>query len=120
MPIEDYADRQEAKRDRLEERADKAATRADQAHRAADRIYHGIPMGQPILVGHHSEKHHRRDLERADNAMHRTIEESEKAQHLRQRADGLGKHGISSDDPTAPDQITERIAALTLADKVKP
>lgn len=112
MPIEDFAQRQEAKRDRLEERADKAAHRADQAQRTADAIFNGIPLGQPILVGHHSEKRHRRDLDRAGRAMDRTIEESKKADHLRQRAEGLGQHGISSDDPTAPDQLTARIAEL--------
>jgi uncharacterized protein DUF3560 len=112
MPIEDYAERQEAKRERLEDRADKAASRAQQHQKTADSILSVIPMGQPILVGHHSEKRHRRDLARADRALHGSVEESAKAKFLRARADGLGKHGISSDDPGAPDKIAERIEQL--------
>ena len=48
MPIEDYAERQEAKRERLEDRADKAETRAHQHQRRADQIFNAIPMGQPL------------------------------------------------------------------------
>lgn len=112
MPIEDFADRQEAKRERLEDRADKAETRSQQHQKTADAIFNGIPVGQPILVGHHSEKRHRRDLARADRAMRGSIEEAENANRLWARAESLGQHGISSDDPQAPDKIAERIAQL--------
>ena len=47
----------------------------------------GIPFGQPILVGHHSERAHRKVLERADNAMRKGIEESKKADNYRARAE---------------------------------
>jgi hypothetical protein len=43
-------------------------------------------MGQPILVGHHSEGRHRRDLERADRLTRRSIEESDQAGELGRRA----------------------------------
>ncbi|WP_132290495.1 DUF3560 domain-containing protein [Kribbella sp. VKM Ac-2568] len=40
--------------------------------RAARRqISDHIPLGQPILVGHHSERRHRRDIERMDRLMQR-------------------------------------------------
>lgn len=112
MPIEDFADRQEAKRERLEDRADKAQNLASGHQKTADAIFNGIPMGQPILVGHHSEKRHRRDLARADRALRGSIDEAENANRLRQRAEGLGQHGISSDDPQASEKIAERIAQL--------
>ncbi|HAO14890.1 MAG TPA: hypothetical protein DDE71_04930, partial [Tenacibaculum sp.] len=40
----------------------------------------GIPFGQPILVGHHSEKRHRRTIEKAHRAMDKCLEESKKAE----------------------------------------
>ncbi|HEU0227253.1 MAG TPA: DUF3560 domain-containing protein [Arachidicoccus soli] len=47
----------------------------------------GIPLGQPILVGHHSESRHRKVIERADNAMRKSIEEDKKAEDYRRRAE---------------------------------
>jgi hypothetical protein len=47
----------------------------------------GIPLGQPILVGHHSESRHRKVIERADNAMRKSIEEDTKAEDYRRRAE---------------------------------
>lgn len=47
----------------------------------------GIPLGQPILVGHHSEKRHRRAIEKADNAMRKSVEETEKAEAYNRRAE---------------------------------
>src|SRR6185312_683064 len=48
--------------ERAEERADRfqdySANRAEDAHRAkeaVEQLANGIPLGQPILVGHHSE-----------------------------------------------------------------
>jgi hypothetical protein len=67
-------------------------------------------MGQPILVGHHSEGRHRRALERSDNAMRKAHEESERAKELQHRADAVGTGGISSDDPQAVEKLREKLA----------
>ena len=32
-----------------------------------------IPLGQPILIAHHSESHARKDAERSENGMHKTV-----------------------------------------------
>jgi hypothetical protein len=45
-----------------------------------------LSLGEPIKVGHHSEKRHRALLERNDNKMRRSYEEMEKAQEYRQKA----------------------------------
>ena len=44
-------------------------------------------MGQPILVGHHSEGHHRRDLEKSWNAMGKCVEMSKKAESHENKAE---------------------------------
>ncbi len=90
-----FAEQQAAKVERAEERAERMEKHTENAeHRAAiaferadlSESKSGIPLGQPILVGHHSERRHRRALERADNAMRRGIEESDKAKYFAQRA----------------------------------
>ena len=60
---EDYQERKEARIDRMEERAAHAQAESTAASHAAHEIMRLIPPGQPILVGHHSERHHRRDMD---------------------------------------------------------
>lgn len=47
-------------------------------NKSHDLVKH-IPLGQPILVGHHSENHHRRTLDKSWNAMGKSVEMSDKA-----------------------------------------
>ncbi|MFJ5927974.1 DUF3560 domain-containing protein [Kitasatospora sp. NPDC092948] len=88
-----FADAEQERYDRAEHRAERheelsgnAAGRSDAAYRGARAIGDGIPFGQPVLVGHHSERRHRRDLERIDNGMRRSIEEQDKAEYHADRA----------------------------------
>ncbi len=92
-------------------RQDDAAARLDQAHRIADMI----PLGQPILVGHHSERRHRRDLDRIDSNMARGCDSLHMAEHHVGKAAGLQcqlDSSIFSDDPDAVDALRRRIAGL--------
>ena len=100
-PRNAYEEKQEAKRERLAARAEKADAEAVAARSVIDRISSVIPLGQPVLVGHHSEKRHRRDLEKMDRAMGKSVEASKKADDLRRRAESVGTAGVSSDDPEA-------------------
>lgn len=72
-----------------------------------------IPMGQPILVGHHSEKGHRSLLNKADNSMRASIEADKKAAYYSDRAETLeNNNAISSDDPNAIERLTVKLAHL--------
>lgn len=103
--------KQEARRARLEAAADRAEARADAAYKRADmsEAATGIPFGQPILVGHHSEARHRRTIEKARRAMEATIAESKRADELRARAEAVGTAGVSSDDPKAIAKLTAQL-----------
>lgn len=110
-----YRERREARADRLREWADgrEAAGRArvDQARQRADLI----PFGQPILVGHHSEGRHRRDLERIDAGHRRGFEDLAKADEMRARAaeiDHQAKRAIYRDDPDELDRLRAKLATL--------
>lgn len=79
------------KAERYETYADNAEARAKSRSQAADKISSFIPFGQPILVGHHSEGRHRRDIERIRNNVEKSIEENDKAAYLRGRAFDLNR-----------------------------
>lgn len=103
-----------ARKERYEALADKAESRSNSAFAKADlrEEVSGIPLGQPILIGHHSEGRHRAALKRADNAMRKGIDESKKASYYRDKAASVGRAGISSDDPDAADKLKAKIAKL--------
>lgn len=109
-----YEAKQEARRERLHNAADRAEQSAGAYYRKADlrEEASGIPFGQPILVGHHSERRHRNAIARANNAMRRSIEEDKRAKELRAKANAVGTGGISSEDPEAVDKLAAKIAEL--------
>lgn len=67
-------------------RADASRDRSDAAYGQSRQLADMIPMGQPVLVGHHSEGRHRRDLARIDRAMRRSVDESAAADVYESRA----------------------------------
>ena len=76
-------------------------------------IGRGIPFGQPILVGHHSERRHRNAIEKMHNATRKSIELSNAAADAERAARAAIKsHAISSDDPTACEQLREKIEKM--------
>lgn len=87
-----YCDYAAERADRLEERAEKAATRGQQHYQRVRSIADHIPFGQPILVGHHSEKRARKDAERIDTGMRNYIQEATKAERLEGKADSSRTH----------------------------
>lgn len=108
-------ERLEAKRDKREEWAEARGARARRDFAAADMSEErtGIPFGQPILVGHHSEGRHRRAIERADRAMGRAVENSDMAKHHASCAEGIQRqldHSIFSDDEDAIERLEARAA----------
>tara|TARA_R110000824_G_scaffold44153_1_gene128614 strand:+ start:2341 stop:3144 length:804 start_codon:yes stop_codon:yes gene_type:complete len=105
-----YEEKQEAKRERMAERAEKLRATAKAEFRKGDlrEEFSGIPMGQPILVGHHSEGRHRKIIERADNAMRRGIEAEKQAANLESRV-AHPSTAISSDDPDAIPKLQAKI-----------
>ncbi len=107
--MSDYEARQEAKRERLLAGADRASKEADSQWKRMDNIASVIPLGQPILVGHHSERRHRRDLKTMDNAMRKSVEANKRAAEFERRAAAVGTGGISSDDPEAVAKLKAEI-----------
>jgi hypothetical protein len=106
----DYQERKEARIARYHELADKKLALRDQLFDESHKMVEHIPFGQPILVGHHSEKAHRNLLERSRNKMFEGVEEGQKSTYYADKADAAAKnHAISSDDPEAIDKLREKL-----------
>jgi hypothetical protein len=75
-----------------------ASGRADARFSASHAITGSYPMGQPVLVGHHSEGRHRRDLERADSHMRKGIEELGKAEYHAEREAAAERYQAGRED----------------------
>jgi hypothetical protein len=112
-----YRERREARAEQLREWADRREAKQpalDQAARA-DEATTGIPFGQPILVGHHSEGRHRAAIARMDRAMSAAVENGRKAESMAGRADEIEAQAaaaIYSDDTDAVDRLREKLERL--------
>ena len=110
--MNEYEEKQEARRQRLLGRAQKARNESTAAYKRSNSYVEMIPMGQPILIGHHSERGHRAALRRSHAAMSKSVELDNKANRLEERAASVGKGGISSDDPDAVVKLKEKLEGL--------
>lgn len=114
-PTRTYRERREARAERLRQWAAKRETRAEQAAASVDTLTSLIPLGQPILRGHHSQRRAERDRDRIVNGTRRVVEHSNKAREFTSRAaniEAAAEHAIYSDDADAITRLTERIAGL--------
>lgn len=110
-----YRDRRLARAERLRGWSEANERRSDQRYDAATSIADGIPFGQPILVGHHSERRHRRDLDKIHAGMRASVELERKATTQAQAAatiEAQAEGSIYDDDPDAVERLTEKLAAL--------
>lgn len=85
-------ERAEERADRFAEYSDRRAHDANAARNAVSAIADGIPFGQPILVGHHSERRARKDAEKIENHMRRAVQMWETSEYWKQRAAGALRH----------------------------
>jgi hypothetical protein len=116
-------ERLERKLEKRQEWAEARKARAAARFQAAHNATAGIPMGQPILIGHHSESRHRAALARSDANMRAGCESSDMAKHHESKAAGLEAQlegSIFSDDEDAIEQLEAKIAVLELErDRIK-
>jgi protein-L-isoaspartate O-methyltransferase len=86
------AERAAARAERFEGYQGKRAAEAHQARAAVAGIADVIPLAQPILVGHHSEKRARKDAERIENGMRRAVKLWDTSTYWASRAQGSIAH----------------------------
>lgn len=108
---EHFEGKRERRIERFETAAENASKRSDSYY---ERSHEGLPEnGQPILIGHHSEKRHRRALDRSWNQMGRSVEEGRKSDHYADKAEAARSNtSVSSDDPDAIQKLKEKLEHL--------
>lgn len=95
--------------------AESRARKSDQSYVASNQAVAGIEPGQPILIGHHSERGHRRAFERAHQAMEKCVEHTKMAELHEQKAAGLEhqlENTIFSDDENAIEALQAKVFDL--------
>lgn len=109
--VSDYERRKADRAEREAERAEQLLlTASAQQREAVDML---PDFGQPIIVGHHSERRHRRLLERSDAKMGKAVQAFKDGKRLASKAKNTAAGSeISSDDPHAPAKLRARALEL--------
>ncbi|WP_308116676.1 DUF3560 domain-containing protein [Rhodococcus zopfii] len=103
--------RQAERVDALGAKADRKAGTAEAAWAADAAAHAALPEGgEPIKVGHHSEKRHRRAVEKSWNALGKAVGAEREAAAARGRADAAAE---TTDRRYAPVTVARRIEKLT-------
>ncbi|EAZ88624.1 DUF3560 domain-containing protein [Crocosphaera chwakensis] len=105
----DYDDKIANKEEYWSLKAQKWQNEANARYNASNSITEDIPLGQPILVGHHSERRHRKDIERSHSNMRKSIDAQEKADYY---ASKTVSTAIASDDPEAIQKLKDKLEKL--------
>ena len=80
-------ERAKQKVDKLNGYADNAENRGNEWREKSNEGRDFLALGEPIKVGHHSEKRHRALIERNWNRMEKSVNEADKAKAYRERAE---------------------------------
>lgn len=105
------ADRAAARAERFDEYSDKREADANAAHRSVDAISGRFELGQPILIGHHSEKRARKDKERMEAGMRRAVKMWETSEYWTYRAEGARAHALYAERPDVRARRIKKIEA---------
>jgi phospholipid N-methyltransferase len=105
------ADRAEQRAERFEGYSDNRMQDAERARKAVAEIADNIPLGQPILVGHHSERHARRDQEKIQSGMRKAVKMWETSKYWTDRAEGAIAHAKYKELPAVRHRRIKTIEA---------
>ncbi|HHX9835391.1 TPA: DUF3560 domain-containing protein [Salmonella enterica subsp. enterica] len=104
-------DRQEQRAGRFSGYSEKRAGESEQTLVQVDALASVIPSGQPILVGHHSERRARRDAQRIENGMKRAVMLFERAEYWQERAQASLRHAKYKERPDVRYRRIKKIEA---------
>jgi hypothetical protein len=91
------------------DRGSREHARSDESNRASRAAVAGIVPGQPILVGHHSEGRHRRDLARSDRHMRASIDRTARGNRADARSSSALGRARRREDPVRMGRRIERL-----------
>ncbi len=95
--------------DRFEDYQGKRAADAERARDAVQSIGARFEFGQPILIGHHSQRKAEKDKERMESGMRKAVQAWETSQYWERRAAACVRHALYKE---RPDVRARRIKGL--------
>lgn len=109
----DYEERREQRIQRYNELSKKAKEKSERYYNSnANRILQMTP-GQPIIIGHHSERKAIRLHERASEDIRKAIEEDNKSKYYEEKIETVKNNkAIYNDDPNAIQKLKEKLEYL--------
>ncbi len=108
-----FDDKRARRIERMHDRAERLKHEASATIARADQMASVIPFGQPILVGHHSEKRDRNYRDKIHRTFSRGYDTLKEAERLERRATAAeNSDAIFSDDPNAVEKLREKAADL--------
>lgn len=106
------AERQAARVDALDARAERKTSRADELWQKHERDVASLPEGgEPIKIGHHSERRHRNAIDKAHNSARRGIDALHEAEEAARRAEAAAHTTSARYNPVTVANRIEKIAA---------
>ncbi|MCD9015215.1 DUF3560 domain-containing protein [Parachryseolinea silvisoli] len=108
-----YEEKKQARIERYKALAGKNEQASQEHVEKAFKMAKVIPPGQPILIGHHSEKGDRRYRAKIDNVHRKGLALEQKAQWYTEKAAAAEANtAISSDDPQAIEKLKAKLEAM--------
>jgi len=107
-----YQEKIQEKKASIERSIKEAEMKSTAYSEKAREISEFIPLGQPILVGHHSEKKTRGSYKKINNNSKRAFDEHKKAEYYKEKLETVGKSGIHSNDPDAIKKLQHKLNGL--------
>jgi len=112
MPSEFFEEKQVFKREHYEEMIEKSKAEI-QSLEKQNKEYGDATMGTPILIGHHSEKRHRREQAKVHKRMDKIVELYDKIKYYQNKIKNIDNpNAILSDDPEAVTKLKEKLADI--------
>jgi Domain of unknown function (DUF3560) len=109
----DFEERRQKRIATAKIRAIKNEQEAETLYNSAKELASIMPMGQPILIGHHSERRDRNYRDIIHNKFGKSFEKSEKAVYYKNKAESIEQNDvIFSDDPNALEKLNEKLKSL--------
>ena len=117
--VRSAAEREAAKAERADDRAAALADKADRKRAAADTAWEKDkaatdrvpPMGEPVKVGHHSERGHRRAIDRAWQTLGKAVEAEKDAKEADRRAAVAARANDARNNPVTVANRIDRLQA---------
>ncbi|WP_447876418.1 DUF3560 domain-containing protein [Serratia fonticola] len=104
-------DRQSERAERFSGYSEKRAAESSQVLTAVDKLASAVPFGQPILVGHHSERKARRHAAKIENGMQKAVMLFDRSEYWQDRAAASLAHAKYKELPAVRYRRIKKIEA---------